>query len=114
MNRYADALNNRGVVRHDKGKYDEAIADYTLAIDCTRKNDPTRYVNRGNSYGAKGDYDKAIDDFSEAIRLNPKFAKALYFRGIANEKNGDDIGAELDLAEAKKLGFNPPKKLDFK
>jgi tetratricopeptide (TPR) repeat protein len=37
--------------------------------------------NRGLAYQAKGDGERAIADFSEAIRLEPKFAHALYNRG---------------------------------
>ncbi len=38
---------------------------------------------RGIAYDRKGEHDRAIADYAEAIRLDPKSAKAYYNRGIA-------------------------------
>jgi tetratricopeptide (TPR) repeat protein len=61
----------------DKGKHDEAIADYDKAIAL----DPSfalAYSNRGLAYAKKGDvdraiadYDKAIADFRKALEIDP-------------------------------------------
>ena len=40
------------------------------------------------AYGNKGEYDKAIADYTEAIRLDPKYAKAYYNRGWAYGEQG--------------------------
>ncbi|MES0385800.1 MAG: tetratricopeptide repeat protein [Hyphomicrobium sp.] len=42
----------------DKGKYDDAIADYDKAI-ALDPNDATAYTNRGVAFGRKGEYDRA-------------------------------------------------------
>ena len=52
---------------------------------------------------SKGDYDKAIADFTEAIRLNPKIAKAYNNRGLAYENKGDYDKAIADCTEAIRL-----------
>lgn len=38
---------------------------------------------------SSGDRDRAIAEYNEAIRLNPKYAKANYNRGIAYNRKGD-------------------------
>ena len=44
--------------------------------------------------------DKAIADYTEAIRLNPKDAKAYYNRGLVYVKKGDHDKAIADFTEA--------------
>ena len=44
------------------------------------------YIDRGIAYENKGEYDKAIADYTEAIRLDPKDAKAYCSRGWAYGK----------------------------
>ena len=43
----------------------------------------------------------AIDDFTAALNANPKIANALYGRGLAKRKKGDESGADSDLAAAR-------------
>jgi tetratricopeptide (TPR) repeat protein len=54
----------------DKGKYDDAIADYTKAI-ALDPNVATAYTHRGLAYGRKGEVDRAIADFSKVLELDP-------------------------------------------
>ena len=67
------------------------------------------YCCRGIAYQEKADNDKAIADYNEAVRLNPKLARAYYHRGTAYEKKGEKAKAEEDLAQAKRLGYKPKK-----
>jgi tetratricopeptide (TPR) repeat protein len=45
----------------------------------------------------------AIDDYSAALQLNPKLASALYGRGLARLKAGDQAGSDADIAAAKAI-----------
>ena len=50
-------------------RYDEAIADYTQAVNLDPK-DADAYTDRAWAYDDKGRYDEAIADFTEALRLD--------------------------------------------
>ena len=50
------------------GQYDQAISDYTKAIEINANN-AYAYCNRGSVYDDKGLYDKAIADFNKAIEI---------------------------------------------
>jgi tetratricopeptide (TPR) repeat protein len=52
-----------------------------------------------------GEYDKAIADYTQAIRLKPKEAVFYKNRGNAYSKKGDRAKANLDFAEAERLGY---------
>ena len=39
-------------------------------------------------YASKGDYDRAIKEYDEAIRLDPKDARAYYNRGSCLRQQG--------------------------
>ena len=45
----------------------------------------------------------AIDDYTAALQLNPKLASALYGRGLARSKTGDQAGSDADIAAAKTI-----------
>jgi len=52
-------------------------------------------------------YIGAVEEFSEAIRLDPNFAEAFYYRGIAHSRlNTDYINAINDINEAIRLNPN--------
>ena len=52
-----------------------------------------------------GQYDKAISDFDKAIEINPRFAKAILSRGIANYFKGEYGKAWEDVHKAQSLGY---------
>ena len=100
---FVPALKNRGAVYLGTQDYNRAIADYDSAIRLEPKY-AEHYYNRAQAYLGLQDYSRAIADFTKAIDL--KFyskADALYWRGVARQKNGDGAGGEADIAEARRI-----------
>jgi tetratricopeptide (TPR) repeat protein len=62
--------------------------------------------NRGRAFLAKKEYDRAIADYDQAIRLEPDYAKALYWRGKAKQAKGDVAGGNADVGAAEKIDPN--------
>ena len=88
--RYADALNNRGVILARKGNYDQAIDDFTKALEidsfCA-----DAYYNRGVTWFNKSNLQQALADIEKALNLKPedqsnKKAGVLVEIGIKNFK----------------------------
>lgn len=86
------AIFNRGKSKCDLGfafdklrMYNDAISDYTKAIEMDPKN-AYAYYNRGISHDKKGDYNIAIKDFIRAIELDPTKADFYHNKGFAMKK----------------------------
>jgi tetratricopeptide (TPR) repeat protein len=77
-------LNRKGIALTELGKFDEAIACLTEALE--NKNDPeydpTLYCNRGRAYSGIQDYDRAMADFQKSIELDG--ASAIAYNSIGN------------------------------
>src|SRR5690606_14690684 len=78
----ADAYHSRGLDYFKKGMYEEAIAEFTKAIEINPKY-ALAYINRGAAYSRKGQHDQAIVDYTRAIEINPELVGANYNRGLA-------------------------------
>ena len=76
--------NDRGVALTTEGGYDEAIAEFSKAIELEPEY-VVAYSNRGYAYGLKGEWDIAIADFDKAIELAPDYVLAYNNRGYAYE-----------------------------
>jgi len=70
----------RGNDHLNKGEYDQAISDYTKAIEINPRFAAT-YYNRGLAYQNKAEYDQAIPDYNKALEINPRLAEA--YNGLA-------------------------------
>ena len=86
MNAYA----NRGLAYSYLEDYEQAIEDFTkaLELDPTRENPelPTLFLNRGFAYSNAGEVEKAFEDYGQALRINSTFAEAFCNRGMLNQK----------------------------
>ena len=78
----AEVHNNRGFEYCEIGQYDQAISDFSRAIEINPRL-AYAYNNRGAAYLYKGQYDQAILDLSKAIEINPRLAHAYNNRGWA-------------------------------
>jgi tetratricopeptide (TPR) repeat protein len=100
-----------------RGDYDTAIREYTLAIDAGDLPHPDSFFafnNRANAYAAKRDWDHAVQDYSEALRRNPKFAAARRNRGLVYTRKGDHELAIQDFTEAARLDPDDPHALIYR
>ncbi|VVB65742.1 Photosystem I assembly protein Ycf3 [Candidatus Gugararchaeum adminiculabundum] len=71
---------NRGSADNSIGDYEQAIEDFTRAIEIDPKS-AGAYNNRGTAYYMMKDFRRAVDDCTEAIRLAPEFSSAHNNRG---------------------------------
>jgi putative GTP pyrophosphokinase len=69
---------------HNQNRFTEAIRQYTKILELNPKNEIRAiiYKHRGMAYFAFSRYNEAIDDFTNALRLDEKSYKAVYYRGV--------------------------------
>ncbi len=98
---------NRGAVYILDGRLDQAISDFTKAIEL-KDEYAEAHFNRGSTYRMKGDFDTAIGDLTRAIELNPKLAMAYSERALVyfNKRNFDRARGDVRAAQA--LGYEVP------
>jgi tetratricopeptide (TPR) repeat protein len=84
--------------------YDQAIADFTQAIQKNPQNAQT-YFQRAFVYMETGEDDKAIADLSQAIQIDPQFDKAYFRRSFIYMMKGSYDLAAADLNQA--IQINP-------
>jgi tetratricopeptide (TPR) repeat protein len=76
----AETYFKRASSHHEKGNYDQAIADFSKVIEIDPRSDET-YANRGVAYFIIKEYEEAWDDVYTAQNLGykvpPRFLKVL-------------------------------------
>ena len=100
-----NVYNNRGNVYADKGDIENAIKDFTTAIQLIQlpSDLASAHNNRGSAYADKGELDNAIKDYDKAIQLNPDHAEAYYNRGNAYADKSELGNAIRDYTKAIEL-----------
>ena len=102
----------RGVTSFEKGQYDQAISDFTKAIEIDPGYAKARN-NRGIAYLGKGQYDQAASDFTKAIEIDPRYAGAYYNRGRVYYLKKEYDKSWNDINKVQELGSKiPPEFLD--
>ena len=92
----------RGDYYRSGGDYENAIADYTTAIELN----PTRaypYYARGWSYELSGDDDAAMNDYNAGIDVDKTYPYIFLMRGELYMKRGDMERANADFEEVLQL-----------
>lgn len=84
----ADYLNNRGLACYHLAQHQEAIEDFTAALETGCDNAAIHY-NRGNARYQLGQYREALTDFQAAISLDPDNPDYLHHKGLAYEGCGE-------------------------
>jgi tetratricopeptide (TPR) repeat protein len=94
-------LSNRCEARALAGDYTKALADCNQAIKL-EPNETVPRSSRGFVYLKMAKFDEALSDFDAAVHLSPQRPFALYGRGVAKLRKGDDSG-HADMAAAKAI-----------
>jgi tetratricopeptide (TPR) repeat protein len=82
------------------------LKDCDRAIHLADKHNPDNahlYVNRGMLLLRQGDYKKALEDFDANLKIQPRNARALYGRGVAEARLNKPIDSGRDLTAAEAL-----------
>lgn len=98
----------RGDAAMEAGKYYEAVAAYTEAID-REPNKSANYVSRSAAYDLLNEIDNAIADANKAIELDPKNANAYEVRGWTKYSRRPNSEAIADLTKALEINPNYPR-----
>ena len=109
---YVNAINYRGVIFNNEGKYDLAIKEYERGI-ALAEIDPSGaaycYSNRATQYERLREYDKAEADYTSAIALEPENADRYIDRANFYEEYLKDYDlALLDYTKAIELDNDNP------
>jgi tetratricopeptide (TPR) repeat protein len=99
---YIDAYTSRAIVYTARRDYEEAIEDYTRAIELDA-NLLAAHNNRGIVYVAIVEYENALADFNKVLDLDSSNVLALNNRGIVHAINGDYDLAIADFQQAIEL-----------
>lgn len=98
----SEAAFKAGKAKMLKGKYKEALAEYSLAIELDPRN-ALAHVNRGATYNCLKDDCKSILDYEQAIKIDPNLDIAYYNRGNCKRRLAkydeaiDDYSRAIDL-----------------
>jgi tetratricopeptide (TPR) repeat protein len=101
---------NKGVELAQSGAYEEAIAEFSRALELSPK-DPRLYNDRGRVYHRMNRLPEAIEDFSKAITLAPKDYAGYSERGAAEVSQNQMEAAVADLNKALELKPNDAQTL---
>ncbi len=100
----ANGFIHRGNLLMDKGRNDEAIADFTKAIALEPKN-VWALADRGLAHASKGEATAAAADLDAAAAIDPANAVVFRARGIMAERKG--ASADAVAAFSRSLEIEP-------
>jgi tetratricopeptide (TPR) repeat protein len=96
------AFHNRCGVLLEIGQAEAAFADCNEALRLSPDYTPA-FLLRGDANFALARFEQAAADYGAFLRQNPRNAWALYGRGMAKMKTGDEAGGTADIQAAKAL-----------
>lgn len=89
-----DSAYQRGASYLKQNKLDDAIGEFSKAIELNHRSDKA-YYDRGRAYSAKGDLDSALADYTQTININsPESIQSAY------NNRGQIYAAKGDLDKA--------------
>lgn len=96
-------LNHRGLAQSRLGHYQEAVADFTGALERDSRN-AQAFVNRGVAYAKLGARTQAMADFERALAIDAQLRQAYESRGLVEMVDGEFKEAIADFSRAIELG----------
>jgi len=105
-NKNALVYYNRGLTYIGRGDFDQAISDYTKAIELD-PNLAEAYVSRGIVHARKSNLDKAISDYTKAIEINREYAYAYVSRGLIRSEPTPDSRTRVPGARSASIRIGP-------
>ncbi len=103
-----EAREFKGAFYKRRGEYEPAFKAYRDII--ARNPDYSNaYFDMGMIYLAQDSLNKAYDNFNIAIKTDPLFVNAYYFRGVTSEELGNNAAALADYKQANKMSPNYPE-----
>lgn len=99
----AAAYYNRGNAQRLLGNHEEAISDFSSAIEIT-PDDARLFNNRGRVHKMLGQNDAALADAENAVKLEPEKPLSYLVRGSVNSALGNADAANADWTTGFKIG----------
>jgi tetratricopeptide (TPR) repeat protein len=96
---------NSGFAHYEAGRYAQAAADFTRALE-VKADDKASLYYRAWSYNDLKDYDGAIADAGRLIRMQPDNADNHFLRGYAYVEKGEYDKAMADYNHALRINPN--------
>lgn len=90
----------RALIRMGRRESNEAKADLDQSIKLRPQFAPG-YMMRGLIAYQEGNFAEAQTFFDNATKRQANYIQAIYARGVARKRNGDDKGGDKDIAEAR-------------
>ena len=109
---YASAFNNRAITYRLTGEAPRAKKDFERAARLDPDGDPDKMRDRGLALFYLGRFGRAIGDFDRALRIQPKSAMLLYFRGKVKLKDGKMEAGNADVTAAEAINPRIARALD--
>lgn len=97
-----EAREFKGVFYKKRGEFDKAFAVYRDII-AQNPDYSNAYFDMAAIYLEKDSLSKAYDNFNIAIKTDPLFVKAYYYRGLCSEIQGNTDAALADYRQANKM-----------
>lgn len=101
----ADIFAFRGESYKKLGKLDEALSDFSRAIQLDKRKD-IYFNERATIYALKRRYPEAIKDMNEAIKLSPHNAAYFSYKGLLCSAGGEEAEAIQCLSQSIKIHPN--------
>jgi len=98
------ALVDQGLVNCEKGRFDQAIDNFTQALKA-KPNDASLYNYRGRAKYAKGMNTQALADYEQALKIDPNFGWAYNNRALVYFTLEDFQKSLEELRLAQKAGY---------